>query len=352
MNTKQSHALTAAGIALAGWAVARRIPPRFSFAGKVCVITGGSRGLGLVLARQICAEGGRVALIARDLSELQRAHDELVQTGADVSIVPCDLLNRAHTEEAVRNIVSYFGGIDVLINNAGIIEVGPLEHMDREDFERAMQLHMWAPFTLMQEAIPHLRRRGGGRIVNISSIGGRVAVPHLAPYCASKFALSGLSDSVRSELVHDGIYVTTVSPGLMRTGSHVNAQFKGKHAEEFAWFAASNAMLGLSMKVERAAAKILHACRRGQPELTLTLAARGAIIANAVFPNLTAHALNVANRLLPNATDSSGNQHRTGGESRSRKLSPKWLTYLADRAINRNNEGRSNGSTSPIPSAR
>lgn len=345
MKTKHSYALAAAGVAVAGLAIRRAIPRRFSFEGKVCVITGASRGLGLVLARQICAQGGRVALIARDMAELRRAHDELVQTGAEVGMVPCDLLDRAQIEEAVRNIVTHFGGIDVLINNAGIIQVGPFEHMQREDFERAMQLHMWAPFTLMQEAIPHLRRRGGGRIVNISSIGGRIAVPHLSPYCASKFALAGLSDSFRSELARDRIYVTTVSPGLMRTGSHVNAQFKGQHAQEFAWFAASNAMPGISMKVERAAAKILQACRRGQPDLTLTLAARGAIMANAVFPNVTAHVLNVVNRVLPRATDSSGDELRTGGESRSRKLSPKWLTYLADRAIDRNNERRStNGS--------
>jgi short-subunit dehydrogenase len=101
MKTKETYALTAAGVALAGWALSHSIPPRFSFAGKVCVVTGGSRGLGLVMARQICAAGGRVALIARDMSELRRAHDELVQSGADVCIVPCDLLDRGQIEEAV-----------------------------------------------------------------------------------------------------------------------------------------------------------------------------------------------------------------------------------------------------------
>ena len=136
-------------------------------------------------------------------------------------------------------MIAHFGAIDVLINNAGIIEVGPLEHMRREDFERAMQLHLWAPFTLMWEVIPHMRRRGGGRIVNISSIGGKIAVPHLAPYCASKFALVGLSDAMRAELAREGIYITTVAPGMMRTGSHVNAKFKGNHAAEFAWFSTS-----------------------------------------------------------------------------------------------------------------
>lgn len=340
MNNRRSIALALGGAALAGWGIARALEPRFSFEGKVCLITGGSRGLGLVLARLVCAEGGRVALLARDVEELRHAHDELSGSGCDVAVVPCDLLDRAQIEEAVRTVIRHFGGVDVLINNAGIIEVGPLEHMKREDFERAMQLHLWAPFTLMWELIPHMRRRGVGRIVNITSIGGKIAVPHLAAYCASKFALVGLSDSLRAELARDHIYVTTVAPGMMRTGSHVNAQFRGNHEAEFAWFAAGNAAPGLSMKVERAAAKILNACRRGQPELTLTLAARAAVMGNAVFPNLTGRAMHVVNRLLPSSTgESSGDDLRSGGESRSGRL-PRWLTFLADRAIKRNNESR------------
>lgn len=338
MKKKSSLPLAFAVAALGGWAIARVLAPRFSFEGKVCVITGGSRGLGLVLARQICADGGRVALLARDVDELRRAHDELAANGCDVAVVPCDLFDRAQIEEAVRTVLAHFGAVDVLINNAGIIEVGPLEHMKREDFERAMQLHLWAPFTLMWELIPHMRKRGSGRIVNISSIGGKIAVPHLAAYCASKFALVGLSDSLRSELAADGICVTTVAPGMMRTGSHVNAQFRGNHAAEFAWFSAGNSAPLLSMKVERAAAKILNACRRGQAELTLTVAARAAIIGNAVFPNTTGATLKLVNRFLPKPTDRSGDELRTGSESRSRKLSPKWLTYLSDRAIGRNNE--------------
>lgn len=339
MKKNSSLPLAFAAAALGGWAIARVLAPRFSFAGKVCLITGGSRGLGLVLARQICADGGRVALLARDVDELRRAHDELTADGCDVAVVPCDLLDRGQIEEAVRTVLAHFGAVDVLINNAGIIEVGPLEHMKRADFERAMQLHLWAPFTLMWELIPHMRNRGGGRIVNISSIGGKIAVPHLAAYCASKFALVGLSDSLRSELAADSIYVTTVAPGMMRTGSHVNAQFRGNHAAEFAWFAAGNSAPLLSMNVERAAAKILNACRRGQPELTLTVAARAAIMGNAVLPNTTGQMLKLVNRFLPKATDHTGDQLRSGSESHSRKLAPKWLTYLSDRAIRRNNEG-------------
>src|SRR5436309_7591109 len=107
--------------------------------------------------------------------------------------------------------------------------------MTVEDFEETMRVHFWGPLYATLAALPHLRKQDTGRIVNISSIGGRIAVPHLAPYSASKFALAGLSDGLRTELAREGIYVTTVFPGLMRTGSHVNAQFKGKRRAEFTW---------------------------------------------------------------------------------------------------------------------
>src|SRR4029077_20216138 len=163
----------------------------------------------------------------------------------------------------VRQIIDRFGKIDVLINNAGIIEVGPLEHMTREDFERAMRLHFWAPYELVSRIVPEMRTRGGGRIVNISSIGGKVAVPHLAPYSVSKFALTGFSDAIRAELASDNIHVTTVAPGMMRTGSHVNAKFKGKHDIEFAWFSASAGAPLISLYGHRGPRKNLSACPPG-----------------------------------------------------------------------------------------
>jgi NAD(P)-dependent dehydrogenase (short-subunit alcohol dehydrogenase family) len=322
------------------WLMARIIRTRrFPLKDRVALITGGSRGLGLVLARHLCAAGGKVALIARDAEELGRAKADLARRGGSVLTIQCDLLDREQIRSAVRQIIDRFGKIDILINNAGIIEVGPLEHMTREDFERAMQLHFWAPFELIFQIVPEMRTWGGGRIVNISSIGGKVAVPHLAPYSASKFALTGLSDAVRAELARHNIHVTTVAPGMMRTGSHVNAKFKGRHAAEFGWFAASAGAPLISMNADRAARKILAACRRGQPSLTLTFAARTAILGNAVFPNLTGYWMKIGNHFLPTAGDDEGNELRAGSELR--RPTPAWLTRLADRASLRNNEERS-----------
>jgi NAD(P)-dependent dehydrogenase (short-subunit alcohol dehydrogenase family) len=317
---KRSFILTLGGLALAGCLVSRATRRSCSFARKVILITGGSRGLGLVLARQFCAEGARVALLARDPDELARAREELAQRGGEVLTISCDLLERAQIGAAVQEVVDHFGGLDVLINNAGIIEIGPLEHMQREDFQRAMNLHFWAPFDLIMQALPHLRRRGGGRIVNIASIGGRMAVPHLAPYCASKFALVGLSDGLRAELARDRIHVTTVTPGLMRTGSEGNAKFKGDHDAEYTWFSLSTALPFASIKAERAAAQIISACRRGLPSLTIPLVARAAVLGNALFPNIAGSMMKVINTvLLPPPAGPDSDASRSGLELGRRK---------------------------------
>src|SRR5438477_1680606 len=331
--------LLSGAILLVLWVIARFIrTARYPLYDKVVLITGGSRGLGLVLARHICARGGNVAIIARDPDELVRAKSDLVPRGGKVLTVECDLLDAGQTQLAVRKIIDRFGKIDVLINNAGIIEVGPLEHMTPEDFDRAMRLHFWAPFELISQIVPEMRTWGGGRIVNISSIGGKIAVPHLAPYSVSKFALTGFSDAIRAELARDNIHVTTVAPGMMRTGSHVNAKFKGKHDIEFAWFSASAGAPVISMNADRAARKILAACRRGQPALTLTFAARGAILGNALFPNLTGYMMKIVNRFLPGTADEAGNESQAGAQVH--RLTPRWLTRSADRATQKNNEER------------
>jgi NAD(P)-dependent dehydrogenase (short-subunit alcohol dehydrogenase family) len=312
---KRSLLFTLGGLALAGCLLSRATRRTCSFAGKVVLITGGSRGLGLVLARQLCAEGARVALLARNPDELARAREELVRRGGEVLTISCDLLERQQIDAAVQEVVDRFGGLDVIINNAGIIEVGPIEHMRREDFERAMNLHFWAPFNLIMQALPHLRRRGGGRIVNIASIGGKMAVPHLAPYCASKFALVGLSDALRAELARDRIHVTTVTPGLMQTGSQGNARFKGDHLAEYTWFSLSTALPFSSMRAERAAAQIISACRRGAPTLTIPLLARATILGNALFPNISGSMMKAINTvLLPPPTGPDGDVSRSGLE--------------------------------------
>lgn len=329
--------IVTAAVILGAWVVSRIWRSRFSFADKVVLISGGSRGLGLLIARQICDEGGKVILLARDADELGRAESELTKRGGKAFSVVCDLCDRSQIQAAVARAIERFGPIDVLFNNAGIIEVGPLGDMQREDFERAMAIHFWGPLELVMAVLPSMRAQRCGRIVNISSIGGKIAVPHMASYSASKFALTGLSDALRIELAADNIQVTTVAPGMMRTGSHVNAKFKGQHDAEFAWFSLSSGLPLVSMNAGRAVRKILAACRRGQPSLTLTFSARCAIAANALFPNLTGYAMKLANRFLPKPGEGqSASELRTGHQVR--RIVPGWMTYLSDRETAKNNE--------------
>ncbi|MGH2415420.1 MAG: SDR family NAD(P)-dependent oxidoreductase [Microcystaceae cyanobacterium] len=309
---------------------------QYHFSDKSVLITGGSRGLGLILARQLVQEGARLAICARDAQELDRARVELEQRGGKVFTVPCDVTDPSQVDQLVRAVRDRFGQIDVLINNAGVIQVGPMELMTLDDYEEALKIHFWAPLYTTLAVLPEMRQRHTGRIVNISSIGGKVSVPHLLPYSASKFALVGLSEGMRAELAKEGIAVTTVCPGLMRTGSAPNASFKGQHRKEYAWFSISDSLPIISMSAQKAARQIIAACKRGDAEVVLSLSAQIGEKFHALFPGLTANLLSWIDRLLPEA-GGLGHASVTGKESHS-DMSPSLLTTLSDRAAQRNNE--------------
>jgi short-subunit dehydrogenase len=221
------------------------------------------------------------------------------------------------------------------VNDAGAIQVGPLAAMTFADFEDAMRLHFFAPLQIILGVRDEMRARGGGRIANVSSIGGLVSVPHLLPYSASKFALVGLSQGMTAELARDRILVCTVAPGLMRTGSPRRALFKGDREKEYAWFAISDSLPLLSTPSDRAARRIVRALERGEPRVVIGLPAKVAAIANGLAPGLVTRALTVANALLPGGTDP---RERPGFDSAS-PWAPSILTTLTERAAARNNVG-------------
>jgi NAD(P)-dependent dehydrogenase (short-subunit alcohol dehydrogenase family) len=339
-NLKRAHGIAWTVGALTGAvAISRlvRATRAIDFAGKSILIFGGSRGLGLVIARQLVEEGAFVTLAARDQQELERAQADLRARGGTTSIVRCDIRDRAQVDAAVDQVISEHGRIDILINDAGVIAVGPVAHMSVADFDDALKTHFWGPLFSILAALPYMRERGARRIVNISSIGGKIAVPHLLPYSASKFALTGLSEGLHAELAAEGFSVTTVSPGLMRTGSTYNARFKGQHRREFTWFHIADSLPGMSIDARRAARQIVEACRHGDPALLITPVARAAVLLNAVSPALTARLMSAINRLLPPATTVEGDEARTGWQSVS-AFAPSRLTRLADRASLENNE--------------
>jgi NAD(P)-dependent dehydrogenase (short-subunit alcohol dehydrogenase family) len=188
--------------------------------GKTVLITGGSRGLGLQLVREFAKAGAHVALCARNGGELERVREELAWMGKQLLTMTCDVTDREQVERMMDTVRREIGELDVLVNNAGTIVAGPFETQSVEEFEQVMRTNFWGAVYTSMAVLPRMRRRRSGRIVNIASIGGKIAVPHLLTYSASKFALVGFSEGLRAEMAKYEIWVTTVCPGLMRTGAH------------------------------------------------------------------------------------------------------------------------------------
>ena len=231
-----SACLSAALLGMAGLTYAilreqRVSKERRELKGKVVLVTGGSRGLGYAVARELALSGARLALTSRHADELERARARVLASGcaapADVWVYPCDVSVEPTVREMVAAATAHFGRIDVLINDAGIIMVGPLQSQTVDSFHQAMNVNFFGALHVTLAVLPQMLERGEGAIVNISSIGGKVAFPHLLPYVASKFAITGWSQGLRAELAGKGIQVTTVCPGIMRTGSHIQALFAG-----------------------------------------------------------------------------------------------------------------------------
>ncbi|MDE1176751.1 MAG: SDR family NAD(P)-dependent oxidoreductase [Edaphobacter sp.] len=294
-----SAAFAAAG-SIVGQAVAA--PVR----GRVVLITGSSSGLGLALAERYATAGAKLVLTARSMDDLTAAKERLLHRGAireaDILLLPCDIAKADDVSSMIHAAIAHFGRVDVLINNAGIIQVGPIESQTVEAFQQAMQTNFFGAVHTVQAVLPHMLARRTGKIVNIASIAGKFAMPHLLPYVASKFALVGYSEGLHAELRHKGIRVTTVCPGLMRTGSQNHAQFSGNARAESRWFTIAATMPLLAASVKRAANRIYMAEHDGRAEITITpqawLAARFA----GAHPEASQIAAAIVNEyLLPNA---------------------------------------------------
>ena len=301
---KTTALLTATGLgaALAGkeW-LARRAENDLT--GQVALVTGGSRGLGYLLARELAREGCRVVICARDQAELTRAGASLEGQGAEVLALRCDVGDRQDVERMVDEAERHVGPVEILVNNAGIIQTGPVWTMTHEDFERALDVMYWGVVNPTLALLPGMRERRRGRIVNVTSIGGKVAVPHLLPYCGAKFAATGFSEGLRAELAGTGIGVTTIAPGLMRTGSYLNATFKGRQDQEFTWFSLGDNLPFISMDAERAARQIVRALKRREAERVLTIPATVLAKAHGLMPGVTSSVLGLTNRLLLPSAD-------------------------------------------------
>lgn len=305
--------------------------------GQVVLITGSSRGLGLALAEEFALQGARIVLSARDEQELEWARQQLADQGAEVLAIPCDMTQREQVQRLVEQATTHYGRVDILVNNAGIITVGPFLAQTLNDFEESMNVLFWGSVHATLAVLPQMLARKSGCIVNISSIGGKVSVPHLLPYSSAKFALTGFSEGLHAELAKEGISVVTVAPGLMRTGSPVNALFKGKHHAEYTWFSIADSLPLLSMSAKKAAQHIVRATQRRSVEITLGLPAKILALVHGTFPQLTIKILGIVNRFLPRTGQAEGFDRSIGKESET-PLSQSFLTTLGQKAAQTYNE--------------
>jgi short-subunit dehydrogenase len=295
------------GVGGAALAVAQQRKASFAqkLRGKVVLVTGGSRGLGFALAEELASLGVRLVLTSRHGEELERAKARLVADGrtsaSNIFVQASDVSVPQEIQDVVTAATERFGRIDVLINNAGIILVGPLGSLTVASFEEAMNTNFYGALHTTMAVLPQMLARHNGGIVNIASIGGKVAFPHLLPYVASKFAMTGWSQGLRAELAGKGIRVTTVTPGIMRTGSHIQAHYSGNAEEEYRWFGGAASLPITASNARSAARKVIRALVRGTAEISVGLDAIAAARAANLAPELTAKALAVANGLLPRA---------------------------------------------------
>ncbi len=365
MRLKHALLASAAGVGVAGaaagigavvlgrelWKRARTVP---SFADQVVVITGGSRGLGFAMAEEFAARGARLVICARDGEVLHEAESRLIAMRAPVLAVDCNVADQAQAAKLIRQATNRFGRVDVLVNNAGTLAVGPVESQTLADFQMAMDSMFWGMVYTTLAVLPHMTQRGRGRIVNITSIGGKVAVPHLLPYCCAKFAAVGFSEGLRAELAKDKISVTTVVPGLMRTGSHANAVFKGDHRKEYSWFSLGASLPISAMNAHRAARRIVDAAARGVSEIILSPQAKLLALAHGIAPGTVTDILGLANRFMPGT--GSRDPHRFTGKESETAVSRSFLTALgrsAGRQLNQHPErgpvgGDANISSRPL----
>jgi short-subunit dehydrogenase len=273
---------------------------------KVVLITGGSKGLGFVLAKHLIKEKCKIALCARSLKELKVARDELRAIGGDPFISVCDVSNRKAVDNLISEVIKHFGQIDILVNDAGVIMVAPMESYPLHKYHEAMDIMFWGTVNTTLAVLPYMKNKKTGQVINITSVGGMVSIPHLLPYTASKFAAVGFSQGITAELRKDNIYVSTIVPGLMRTGSYVNAFFQENNKNEFKLFSMMSTAPILTISADKAARETIRAIKNRTVLKVLGLPAKVLIELNHFFPETTLKFLSLVSRFLPAATRQTG----------------------------------------------
>ncbi len=249
-----------------------------AFAERVVLITGASSGIGRAAARAYAAEGAHVVLAARREEPLREAAREVEALGVRALAVRCDITQPADVEHLVREAEAAFGGVDILINNAGIGLFGPVEALFEEQLRHVFEVNFFALVRVTRAALPLLRRRPGAQIVNVSSVLGHRGLPLLGGYCAAKAAVNALTESLRAELASEGLSVLLISPGFTET------EFRQARLHAEGWRQKPPPFQ--QMSAETVARAMVRASRRRSRDTLLTFPGRLMVLANRLTPGL------------------------------------------------------------------
>lgn len=273
---------------------------RNSLQGKVAIVTGGGRGLGLAISRALAKEGCRLALCSRDQATIDQA---VVSLGGydDVWGMACDVSQPEEVNRFVEKVLARYGRIDILVNNAGQCYVGPATELTEEDILQALRNTFWSQYHPTKSVLPHMRLRKSGHILNITSLGGKLPIPHQGAYVVGKYAATGWSQTLAIELRREGIAVSTVTPPPIRNGAPLHTHFKGDYEGEFEWFAQTLNDPWMATSAEKVAGVVVGLLQSGGGEHSISAGAAVFARLYAAFPNLTSKVLTLFERRMPPA---------------------------------------------------
>jgi len=332
---RKVQVLSVFGVAGAAWflSYAARRARRLELRGRVAIVTGGGRGLGLAISRELAARGCRLAICGRDAETIENAVSELRRRGADVFGMACDASEPDDVERFVTAVVRHYGGVDVLVNNAGQCFVAPAVELSAADVARAFQNIFWVHYYPTMAVLPHLRRQGFGRIANVTSFAGKVAIPHQASYTAAKYAATGWSETLSAELAQDGVLVSTIAPPPLRNGAPLHVRFKGEQEAEFRWFTRALTSKIVASSAERTARVVVDALVHGDSERSVSVLTWILTRAHGTFPRLTTRVLRATDRLLLPPAAPAGREN--AGRSTPPLLGAEVVARSSDPAVKR-----------------
>jgi short-subunit dehydrogenase len=250
--------------------------------GAVVLITGASSGIGRAAAFAFAKEGAKLVLAARRRDQLEEVAAAVRSLGGEAVAVQTDVADRRQVEAAVNSAVSAFGRLNILVNNAGIGYYGMFEEMPLEEIEALWNVNMMGTIYATQAAIPLMRKQGGGQIINIASVAGKIGNPGNAIYCATKFAMVGMSEALRVELHGSGIEVSVICPIGTNTEFFEASSARSKR---------DHRPMGPIQTPEKVARTIVRCAKRPRPEVIVFPPARILVLINALAPRLAGRIL-------------------------------------------------------------